>query len=677
MAGDPFEPTLAAAAAGMDEAAALEALDAALAADLVRATDQPRRFSFRHPLVRRAVYEAAGGGWKLAAHARAAETLAARGATARERAHHVARAAQPGDTDAVALLALAGEQTALAAPATAAGWYAAALRLLPESPEHDGRRLALLGAQASALASGGRAVEARDVLRQLLARLPPDAAAERVEVAATLAELQALWTQQPDEARALLEAERAALGDLAPGLAAALTLVMVRERAVHGDHAAAEMLADEARALARAAGDPALEAEAVATAADAAHCRLRGDDPEALAAVDLKIAQAAELVDALSDERVAERLQMLFWLSVAWVFTGRFEPARSLAERGVRVARQSGQGLFAPAFVCLRGWVDAELGRLDAAEADEEEALESALLSGNVQVTYWTSIALSRTALARGRIEAALEHGQAAWDVLGLVEYSQAGYAVADARLAAGDPQGARAVLEEFGWVHPALWTLDRLRAAEVAVRVLLALGQVEEAEAWAKRIPAEGGGRQAGVFGAIAGHAEAAVLLAQEAAPRAAEVALAAAAAGEEGNSPLWAGRCRTLAGTALVASGRGDDARRELRQAAAELDARGAWGYRDEALRELRRLGDRPRPTSASLPEGRDSGGRLGTLTPREREVALLVATAQTNAQIASQLHLSESTVEKHVSRVLAKLGLGSRAGIVRLLAEDAPPS
>lgn len=51
--------------------------------------------------------------------------------------------------------------------------------------------------------------------------------------------------------------------------------------------------------------------------------------------------------------------------------------------------------------------------------------------------------------------------------------------------------------------------------------------------------------------------------------------------------------------------------------------------------------------------------------------------MATAQTNAQIASQLHLSESTVEKHVSRVLAKLGLGSRAGIVRLLAEDAPPS
>jgi DNA-binding CsgD family transcriptional regulator len=673
VAGDPFEPSIAAAAAGMEEGAALQALDVVLAADLVRATDQPQRFGFRHPLVRRAVYEAAGGGWKLGAHARAAEALALRGATAMERAHHVARAAQPGDTDAVGLLTEAAEQTVLAAPATAAGWYGAALRLLPETPQHDGRRVALLGAQASALASAGRPLEARDALVRLLARLPSDAAVERVRVVATLAELQALWTQQPDEARALLETELAALGDVAPGLSAALTLVLVRERAVHGDHAGAETLAEEARAAARAAGDQALEAEAAAIAADAAHCRLRGGDPAALAAVDLEIAQAGELVDALTDERAAERLQMLFWLAVARVFTGSFQPARATAERGVRIARQSGQGLFAPAFVCLRGWIDAELGRLDAAEADEEEALESALLSGNAQVAYWTSIALSRTSLARGKVDLALEHGQAAWDRLGIVEYSQAGYAVADAKLAAGDAEGARDVLETFGWVNPAMWTLDRVRAAEIAVRVLLALGRVEEAEGWARRMPAEGGGRRAGVFGAVIGHAESAVLLARDAAPRAVEVALAAAVKADEGDAPLWSGRCRTLAGTALAACARTDDARRELRRAAADLDARGAWGYRDEALRELRRLGDRPRPTSRSRAGGSDAGGPLAALTPREREVAALVADAQTNAQIAARLHLSESTVEKHVSSVLAKLGLSSRSGVVRLVARE----
>ena len=70
-------------------AAAIDALDELLALDLIRATDVPRRFRFRHPLVRRAVYEAAPGGWRLGAHERTAAALAERGAPASARAHHV------------------------------------------------------------------------------------------------------------------------------------------------------------------------------------------------------------------------------------------------------------------------------------------------------------------------------------------------------------------------------------------------------------------------------------------------------------------------------------------------------------------------------------------------------------------------------------------------------------
>ena len=155
---------------------------------------------------------------------------------------------------------------------------------------------------------------------------------------------------------------------------------------------------------------------------------------------------------------------------------------------------------------------------------------------------------------------------------------------------------------------------------------------------------------------------------------PRAAGagIALDGAAEADRGDAPLWAGRCRTLAGEALARDGRVEDARRELRRAAEELEARGAWGYRDDALRVLRRLGERPRPTRCA-PGQPDGDGRLSALTPREREVAALVADGHTNAQIALRLHLSESTVEKHVSRVLAKLGLSSRAGVVRLLAHE----
>ena len=101
MAGEPFEPELAAAAADLPEPDAMEALDELLARDLVRPTDVPRRFRFRHPLVRRAVYEAAPGGWRLGAHERTADALAARGAPAVERAHHVERSARHGDLAAV------------------------------------------------------------------------------------------------------------------------------------------------------------------------------------------------------------------------------------------------------------------------------------------------------------------------------------------------------------------------------------------------------------------------------------------------------------------------------------------------------------------------------------------------------------------------------------------------
>ena len=477
VAGDPFELAPAAAAGALGEGQALEAIDELLACDLVRPTDDPRRWRFRHPLVRRAVYESAGGGWRLGAHGRAAALLAGRGATPAECAHHVARAAQPGDLAAVELLERAAGDTATTAPATAAEWNEAALAVLPLGAEHATRRFALLRALARSLAAAGRPVEAHDALRQALGELAPDAV-ERVEVVTALAELAAVWTQQPGEAGRMLAAERTRLAERAPGAAAVLTLAMAAERAAAGDHAATERLADEARDGARSSGDVVLEAAAAAGAADAAHCRLRTDDPDALAAVDAKIDEAGRLVDALCDEQVAERLHMLLSLTLARLFSGHPVPALQAVQRGLAVARRSGQGLLAPAFVCMRGFVAHELGRLDSAEADGEEALEAALISGNVAVAYWASIGSSWTALARGRPDAALAYGQSAWDLLGAHAGSQAGFSVADARLAAGDPQGAHAALEAFGWVSPQLWTLDRLKAADVAVRVMLALGR-------------------------------------------------------------------------------------------------------------------------------------------------------------------------------------------------------
>src|SRR5215475_11423088 len=104
----------------------------------------------RHPLVRRAVYETTRGGWRLRAHERCAEALAARGAAAAARAHHIERSARQGDIGAVAMLREAGEAAARLAPESAARWFGGALRLLPQTAPAE-QRVELLIARAGAL----------------------------------------------------------------------------------------------------------------------------------------------------------------------------------------------------------------------------------------------------------------------------------------------------------------------------------------------------------------------------------------------------------------------------------------------------------------------------------------------------------------------------------------------
>ena len=58
--------------------------------------------------------------------------------------------------------------------------------------------------------------------------------------------------------------------------------------------------------------------------------------------------------------------------------------------------------------------------------------------------------------------------------------------------------------------------------------------------------------------------------------------------------------------------------------------------------------------------------AGAEDPVLTPREAEVTALVARGMSNAAIARQFTLSERTVENHVSRILAKLGLTSRTAL-----------
>lgn len=85
VAGDPFEIDLVTAATGLPEAQVLEAIDELARMELVRETELPRRFRFRHPIVRRAVYEASPGGWRAVAGRRASRAPGRGGARSASR----------------------------------------------------------------------------------------------------------------------------------------------------------------------------------------------------------------------------------------------------------------------------------------------------------------------------------------------------------------------------------------------------------------------------------------------------------------------------------------------------------------------------------------------------------------------------------------------------------------
>jgi DNA-binding NarL/FixJ family response regulator len=111
---------------------------------------------------------------------------------------------------------------------------------------------------------------------------------------------------------------------------------------------------------------------------------------------------------------------------------------------------------------------------------------------------------------------------------------------------------------------------------------------------------------------------------------------------------------RAHLLYGEWLRAQGRTGDAREQLRTAHGMLEAIGMEAFAERARRELIATGETVRKRTVETSE---------QLTAQETLIARLARDGLSNPEIATQLFLSARTVEWHLRKIFAKLGIGSR--------------
>ena len=380
VAGDPFEPDLAAAAAGADDATAMEAFDELLELGLVRATDVPRRFRFRHPLVRRAVYESAPGGWLLGAHERCAHVLAERGAPAAARAHHVEFAARHGDLAAVAVLTEAGTAAMLRAPASAARWFSAALRLMPDRRARRAAGRAPAGPGPRARRAGPPRREPRRPAREHRARSgrrggPARAADDDVRRRRAPARPPRGGARAPRRGPRPAPGPGGARRDLADDRAR-------DRRAVPRGSRVGARLGHAARSTAaRELGERPLVAAAAAILT-LGHA-VAGSIPEAQAAY----AEASALLAAMSDEELGARVDAAAYLTLGRHVPGPLRRGGRARRAGARLGRAAGH--LHPTLLPALGAAHFMRGRLAEAAKVLDDGVEAARLGGITQSMAW------------------------------------------------------------------------------------------------------------------------------------------------------------------------------------------------------------------------------------------------------------------------------------------------
>ena len=358
-------------------------------------------------------------------------------------------------------------------------------------------------------------------------------------------------------------------------------------------------------------------------------------------------------------------------LAYVAIYIDNFDDALRWMQRGTAVARRTGQGQVLVQLLSGQAIVLAVLGRLAAADELADAAWEAARLDPNEVARSWALRTRCFVSLQKGDLPAATAAAEAFATLARTFGYDQtgpgAGALVGEALLEAGEPARAAAVVLELGGGDDLSLNFPSGRCAGYDV---LARASSPPA-ASTKRIDGPAGHKPWPT--ALASRASsrwraarARVLLASGDPAGAARLALEAVASARGVGARIDAARAQILAGRALAAAGDRQAAVVELERAEAELAGCGARRARDEAAQELRALGLRV----ARRPE---TGAELNVLSRRELEVAELVALGRTSKEIATTLHISVNTVDSHLKRIFAKLGVPNRAAVAAALERE----
>jgi DNA-binding NarL/FixJ family response regulator len=573
---------------------------------------------------------AADGARVRAGHPLLAAAAAGRSTAAERRELHAALGA------AVARVELRARHRALAGHAlrlTAAGdseydgRLLAYARYLIDAGEHP-RATALLEGWIGALSAG----PARAAAHLLLGEGAPQVSVEEEHLAQAIADSAA-----DPGLRAQALARRAVL----------LTVHRVRRIAE------AEQIAGQALQAARSAG-PDAERRALVALAWARILRGRGIE-------DLLQRSAAmppgtlSLYDSSVDRPAGVRL----------VFRGELARAREVFGGLLAAAGQRGEARSGAVFTMQRCEAELRAGRTAAAvraldELDQWAVLEP--VAAGLRPRAQAVLAALRgeagraAALAADAIRAS-ESDPHEWDRL------EALRAAGLAALLAGEPERAAASLAAV-WEHTVREGVDDPGAFPVAGDLAEALAEAGQAEA-----AGEVTGRLAGLaaaqqhpWGLATAARSAAVVRLADGYDEAAAAGLAQAAAAYQAlGLDFDAARTLLVLGRAQRRAKKRAAARRSLEQARAGFGQLGCPGWAQAAAAELDRVSGR-----------RAAPG--GGLTPGEQRVAELAASGLSNKEVAAQLYLSVATVEAHLSRAYAKLGVRSRTQLARRLGAPA---